>query len=249
MRKQYFRVMFFFIILSVLVPLADLADSMAVGTSEDNLKKQYRKAVEDAKTAEPAEICRTLTPIVNYNELLEWREQNGQEQVLMVTWTRDYYDKQVGQTICTPREIWVTAAPQLKDFCRALELKEKALQLRLEQLLGLPPDNGKTTVVEIWVSPSDLFRPSPDPDITDREAVLDFPNSWFMTVAQPYVRWFNELKTSSYGKNGYPWTRLGYTYDWGNPESEIGLSEFVIRAGASITIYSTSLTGTYCQAH
>ena len=27
----------------------------------------------------------------------------------------------------------------------------------------------------------------------------------------------------------YPWTRLGYTYDWGNPRNLVGLSEFVLR--------------------
>jgi len=34
----------------------------------------------------------------------------------------------------------------------------------------------------------------------------------------------------------YPWTRLGYTYDWGNPCHEVGLSEFVIKKDAEVIV-------------
>ena len=30
-------------------------------------------------------------------------------------------------------------------------------------------------------------------------------------------------------KWGFPWTRLGYTYDWGKPDNHVGLSEFILR--------------------
>lgn len=240
-----FRMTVVLLAVLILMPGLGLADQ----DDQPGLMKQYRAAVEDAKTAEPNEICRNLTAIVSYNESLVWREKNSIRQVLVVTWTWNQYDQQVGQTICAPKEIWVTAVPELKNFCQALKLKEDALNLRLEQLLGLPPGKGKTTMVEIWASPADLYRPSPDPEITDQETELDFPNSWFMTVTQPYVQWFDSLKATSYGENGYPWTRLGYTYDWGNPESEVGLSEFVIRSGASIEIQSATITGDYCQSH
>lgn len=45
----------------------------------------------------------------------------------------------------------------------------------------------------------------------------------------------------------YPWTRLGYTYDWGNAKSRVGLSEFVIRKGARLTVHSVSTTEGYAQ--
>ena len=32
------------------------------------------------------------------------------------------------------------------------------------------------------------------------------------------------------------WTQLGYTYDWGNPYNEIGVSEFVVKPGTTIRI-------------
>jgi hypothetical protein len=169
--------------------------------------------------------------------------------VLVVTWTSyTGYNNQVGQDIQTTREVWVTAAPEVKDFARNNHVMPWDLTLRLEELLGVPPNGGKTTFVEFWASPEDLFRPSPDPEITDQEAGLDFPQSTdYVTVDSNYVQWFNNLRNSSYGDNGYPWTRLGYTYDWGNPFTHVGASEFVIRSGATVGVYLTASTEEYCR--
>ena len=100
----------------------------------------------------------------------------------------------------------------------------------------------------MWVKPDDLFRPSPDPEVSDHEAELDFPVSEnFLRITSEYNKWFCKQKCKSYGRNGYPWTRLGYTYDWGNPDSEVGLSEFVIRKGAKVKINSVIKTERYCS--
>ena len=66
-----------------------------------------------------------------------------------------------------------------------------------------------------------------------------------MTISPDYMSWFNNQKATSYGADGYPWTRLGYTYDWGNPEGPIGLSEFVIRAGATVGVDSVATNADY----
>jgi len=106
---------------------------------------------------------------------------------------------------------------------------DSALQLRMLQLLGMPATNTPQYLVEIWVKPDDLFRPSPDNEITDNTAGLYFPDS----TNSDYIIWFNNNIITSYypekGKTKYPWTRLGYTYDWGNPMHEEGLSEFILR--------------------
>lgn len=93
----------------------------------------------------------------------------------------------------------------------------------------------------------DLFRPSPDPEITDHEAQLSFPDSKFLNVINEYIKWFNGQKAESYGQGGYPWTRLGYTYDWGNPDSEVGLSEFVINQGSIIEVNGSYSLRDYCM--
>lgn len=206
----------------------------------------YENAVRDAEVATAEEISTNLIPITPTNgELI----RDAQGRVLMVTWTSwDGYAKLVGEEYEATRDIWVTAAPQVQDFCRRYYLREPQLTPRLEQLLGLPPDDGKTLFVEIWVQPEDLFRPSPDPEITDGEAELDFPMPQsLITISAEYVEWFTTLMGQSYGEQGYPWTRLGYTYDWGNPWSEVGLSEFVIGSGAVVTVASVTPTAAYCS--
>jgi hypothetical protein len=198
------------------------------------LKAAYQAAIDDARIAAPEEISRDLEPIAFYNQDLVW--DGG--RVLLLTWTSwNGYSGSVGGNMTLSREVWVVVPHELKDFYgQNRSLQGDNLILRLEQLYGLPPDNGKQYFVEFWVDPADVFRPSPDPDTADREAELDFP-AWVDTA---YRDWFNNLLNTSYRENGYPWTRLGYTYDWGNSKSEVGLSEFVIRAGSAVGINAVS---------
>lgn len=221
----------------------------AAAASPADLQQAYLNAVKDAATAEPQEISKNLTPIVETNSNLIWEGQPGDKRLLVLTWTSwNGYDDKIGQSIVTTRETWVTAAPELKNFCvNYASTQPNNLTLRLEQLLGLPPNNDKTKFVALWVKPQDLFRPAPDPEISDQEAGVTFPQSKFLTVSPEYVTWFNNLSSQSYGEKGYPWTRLGYTYDWGNPASEVGLSEFVINTGATIKVDGVTSTGDYCK--
>lgn len=216
--------------------------------SEARLQEMYGAAVKDAAVAEAGEISRSLTAIVSYNDELVWEDEK-KEKLLVVTWTSwDGYDDYVGKTMEMQRDIWVTAAPELQRFCKGTGLEGGPLSLRLEQLLGVPPYTGKTKFIEMWVDVKDLFRPCPDPEISDREAELDFPVSRrFVTVSPEHKEWFLNQKKISYGPDGYPWTRLGYTYDWGNPRDHVGLSEFVIKQGATVKIHEVYSTGNYCR--
>ena len=236
------------LILLALVFVSACASASPVSSSED-LQAAYRSAVKDAATAEPDEISRNLTAITASNPALIWQGLPGKSRVLVVTWTNwEGYLKEVGQTITNTRVTWVTIAPELQAFCRKHQKAAVGLDLRLKQLLGLPPDSPKKWLVEIWAEPRDLFRPSPDPEITDHESELDFPQSdYFLKVSVAHRQWFNDLQSRSYGEDGFPWTRLGYTYDWGNPQSEIGLSEFAIRSSATVQIRSITTIEAYCR--
>ncbi len=212
---------------------------------KENLQTAYLAAVKDAETAEPGEISRDLIAITEGNDL-NWKGEPDKRKVLVVTWTSwPGYNEQVGKATTAGVETWVTVAPGVQHFCKRERPAEPVL--RLEQLLGLPPDNGKKWFVELWVDPADLFRPSADPEITDHEAETDLRDSRWLSASEEHVKWFNELKGKSYGPNGYPWTRLGYSYDWGNPGDEVGLSEFVIRKGAPVEVNSVAQTLEYCQ--
>lgn len=215
-----------------------------------DLATTYAAALQDAKVAEPDEIFDGLTAITPDNTNLAWQN----ERVLMVTWTSwNGYDGLVGQETKLGREVWVTATPQLQTFCQSYAATpEMPLTLRLEQLLGLPANNGKTRFVELWVSPADMLRPSPDGEIDDTTAELVIPGPERFPSQQDYEfhrDWFNlQMSLQAYDdpSKGYPWTRLGYTYDWGNPESEIGLSEFVVAAGSTVAVEKVYSHTEYC---
>ena len=200
----------------------------------------YNQALQDAMLAEDNEICRNLVSIDQKNKNLIWKD----DRVLVVTWTRYPESYPVGKDVTTWwGDIWVTATPELKDFISKNNLS-RVNTLRVEQLLGLPPESGYKSFAELWVRPQDLFRPTPDNEINDTGANLTFNDS----VSSEYKTWFNSTIISQYyDVKKYPWTRLGYTYDWGNPRSEIGLSEFVIKKGSSVIVNSLQSNEDYIK--
>jgi hypothetical protein len=239
------------VLLSILLAGCGLFAPAATGSgdpSPEELQQLFQAAVQDAERAEPEEISQDLVAITNYNDKLVWQGEGADRRVLVVAWTSwmGYLDY-VGQSMDLSRDVWVTVAPQVQDFCRADGLTGNDQTLRMQELLGLPPDDVDRIFVEFWARPADLFRPSPDPEITDREAELGFPRSaGYVSIDPAYVSWYKDLMGVSYGPDGYPWTRLGYTYDWGNPQSEVGLSEFVIGQGASVEVHAAYTTENYC---
>lgn len=212
----------------------------------------YGAAVEDAETAEPSEIVATLTPLVPHNDTLVWRTPADEShQVLMVTWTdsTSSLNTSPGDTLTSEEDIWVTAAPEVRQFCEGLDRAGDQLSLRLAQRLGLPPDVNYDRFVALWAHPEDLVRPCPDPEVTDRECELGAPvPEEHVQVSEAHQNWFRELETSMYGPDGYPWTRLGYTYDWNPDTDEVGPSEFVIRPGAPVEVEAVHDTEAYCRA-
>lgn len=230
-------------IMSLVVLLAlSIGCSRDSGTNDSSQtpREQYEEAVADAKVPEAGEVYAGLDAVVESNTALTWRGEAGDRDVLAVTWTSwNGYDGKVDSLITLGVHVWVTLSPEIQHFSDTHAVTSADLPLRLEQLLGLPPGKGYTKFVEMWVDPDDMFRPSPDPEITDTVAQLDFPEG----VSADHKTWFEGNQTTT-----YPWTRLGYTYDWGNAASEVGLSEFVVRKGARVVIKSVTPTNAYALA-
>ncbi|MEF8865582.1 MAG: hypothetical protein V5A20_07475 [Salinibacter sp.] len=212
---------------------------------------QYRAAIEDARTAEPSEITTGLTPLVPYNDSLVWRTvRDSTRQVLVVTWggSETLPRAAAGDTVTADRDVWVTAVPTIRQFCRGLDREGDALQRRLAQRLGLPPDADYDRFVELWVRPQALVRPCPDPEVTDRECELRAPEpAGHVVISDAHRDWFLELRQTSYGPDGYPFTGLGYTYDWNPQTDEVGPSEFVLRPGEAGIVRATYSTAAYCR--
>ncbi len=209
-------------------------------TDMNELAIMYSNAVVNASNALPNEIYKNLTSITADNTNLVWRTNSltGTREVKIVSFmsystATNYYHE--GETTSLKYTVpWVTVVPEMKNFCA--NYKGTNLVLRIKKLLGLPATCENDTTVECWVDPAYLVRPSPDPESTDCEAEVNFrTNSQYVCTSTNYINWFESTIVSrNYDMtngvwNAYPWTRLGYTYDWALPTNNIiGLSEFII---------------------
>jgi hypothetical protein len=156
----------------------------------------------------------------------------------------------------TKEDIWVTVEPHLREFCRAYAVahdgNQDELTQRLEQRLGLPPASGDTTFVRIRLSHATsktIFRPCSDPATNTAHCEAAPP-----AEKTEYAKWFYKQYYSAFGlprPNLYPWTSLGYTFDWarGNDGQFVryGESEFVIPAGTEIEVLGSMSTAEYCR--
>jgi hypothetical protein len=245
-------------------------------TPED--KQAYKEALEDTETATQAEIFRGLLAVVpgpdriNYERLhgdqieLANQDASGGSPVKVVTFLsmdsyKYNYEKKIGKVDTLTKSIWVTVVPEMKNFFVGQQCPPT--KQRIKQVLGLNPAWEFDVLVELWVNSKDLFRPTPDPEITDHEGELskikkykDVVDQWtfpselnaFLTIdddalfldgywvpTQTFKEWFIESANEPYSTEGEianwraPWTRLGYSYDWGNKDNHVGLSEFLVR--------------------
>jgi hypothetical protein len=210
-----------------------------------SLDQMYQSAIEDAMVAKPSEVYSGLAPIAESNGNLIWQGDSGNKSVLVVTFTKYASSYPVGETVNTTwGETWVTVVPEIQTFFKTHADANSNVTLRALQLLGLPANNSNTYFVEFWVNPQSLFRPTPDNEINDTTAQLTFPSS----AASDYKQWFNDNIIYSYFPERYPWTRLGYTYDWGESSSHIGLSEFVLKQNSLVEVKSVTPTVDYLSS-
>lgn len=217
-----------------------LGESWSDVTNESELRILYSNAVVNSASTTPEKVWGRLTPITEFNTNLSWRTNAlGVRQVKVVSFmtagtAATYYHP--GETNITGGDQWVTVYPELKDLCSDYTGPDQVL--RIKKVLGMPPFSKNDTIVEFWVAPGYLIRPCPDPEISDCECGLATGTNLgaSLSVTTNYVVWYNNTYDSRHYdipggnlSNSWPWTRLGYTYDWGQSSNRIvGLSEFVI---------------------
>lgn len=205
---------------------------------------------------------------IRFTDLLEVDSQlvefSSDRELHVATWIRErqltaYGDAEGHWNAYAPEEIWVTVEPHLREFCSAYaaahggDLEE--LTLRLEQRLGLPPGSNKTMFLEIRLPHPDLkviFRPCLHPETNAANCPAGPPGD---DVPEAHRNWFYQQYYSAYGislPRSFPWTALGYTFDWARAPGgtgtfqRVGESEFVIRKGAPIEILRAIPTAQYC---
>jgi hypothetical protein len=210
---------------------------------QPTLDQKYEKAIQDAMIAQQNEVCNTLTPITRNNSNLIWQGEGDNATVLVVTWTKYTSSYPVNGTVNTSwGDVWVTVAPEIQTFFHNHVNTNLNATIRTAELLGMPANTSNTAFVELWVNPQSLFRPAPDNEITDTTAGLTFPAN----ATTQYKTWFNNNIIYSYYPMKYPWTRLGYTYDWGS-SNHVGLSEFILTQNSTVTVNSVTPTAEYLK--
>lgn len=215
--------------LLLLLIVSTILTSCSIKKSDKDI---YIESLQSSIYPDSSKIDTNLVQINDENENLIRKNIAGEEYILVVTLKQNIsYYKDTFNTGNYP--IWVTTSPELKDRFSSENVIDT--NLRLIQLLGLPPGSKYDYFVEFWVKPIDLFRPCPDKEIYDDRCGLCFPDS----VSEEHLMWINENRISRYYQcdlyDRYPWTQLGYTYDW-DPKNKthIGLSEFIISSNRTI---------------
>lgn len=233
------------------------------------------------------------------------------KHVLMVSYTSssDFYSAALGKPIRLKRDMWATAYPQVKNFCKNLSKntgnngfeyswnhisklgklsRDTSLKtLRILQYLGLPPvlPSKRTGVVSVWVDPADVFRPCLKPFINQTYCDTTFvslsKSGWRLRIPGNYTardfkqggllshyQWFTEMATRSgiyrYLSGNleriFPWTRLGFTFDYGGglskdsgnnnssePNLAVGATEFVIKSNSKVFVESVETIDQHCK--
>ncbi len=195
-------------------------------------KTLYELAMVDSMMAEEDEIYELVT-LESSDEMVTWDEEG---RVLLLTY-HSYPDSYVeGEDVTLEwGSVWSFTDKELEAFYEEEKDSVEDWTLRLEQLIGLPEGSGHTVVTAMWVDLSDVTRPAYQKDATNGSMINYLPEG----VEEEYQEWFDQNILDSYYYGAYPWTRLGYTYDWADNGTEYGVSEFLIQMGAVIEVEYT----------
>ncbi|MBZ5523981.1 MAG: hypothetical protein LAP21_17225 [Acidobacteriia bacterium] len=155
-------------------------------------------------------------------------------------------------------DTWVTIVPEMQTICRRFT-GDVTMQLR--ELLGLPPDHEIPNIYTLRVKAADLFRPTPDPTPwtlcpcgNPSQGTCNFPaalqcgNSFPRDVPASHMQWIaNTTFSVRQMPGGFPWTHLGYTYNWKLGADPYGASEYIVRKGAQVTVGPRVSPEEYCK--
>lgn len=257
----------------IILLLVSVGSFESIPTCAESLCKAYRNALEITKTPKPDRVSKSLTAIRFPSDRLKFDEKG---RVLLVTSSNsDYFPTVPGTEFRLLEQTWFTAYPDLEESCALYNTSNKSL--RMQQQLGLPPVYEIKVITEVYVDMQNIFRPCPDPEISDMECqvsiqvvnnknknssapwycpgpneeIIQVSGAWTQ-VSRSHFDWMCKNWEASYENyyiyHNYPWTGLGYTYDWGS-EDGYGLSEFVVPEGTLVAFGQKKTLDDYCKSN
>lgn len=221
---------------------------MAVTNGMAQMSKEFLNATYEARNkitiSDPVSETNTLSLDAN---LYKFSSKTGKATVAALLRPGDYskYYKGNLNADLTRVKLWVfepthtkakfqTKVPNVANrtwqrFCQFLGLDateynpiENINSILLERI-GI-----RDTIVYLEVDRNKLFRPAYETDIT--KAVTKTASCTFVCTATTKSAILSWIADQQY-HNIYPWTRLGYTYDWGDPADHFGATEFILESG------------------
>jgi len=228
--------------------------ALALGGCEvqpQDAQQRYEAAIADAAVASPEKVNPLLpVPAGATVAVVTWVARNRVPCPL----DKPRCDFSVGAD-----RIWVTLVGEVQGRCRAWSLSGVTLRRRLEQLLGLPPDPPPQHEYAVFATmqvPRDaLERPCLGIDAAEPDhpkCMIAVPAQSAASAAmQSFVG--KQMMSSYVVRNpsgpGYPYTRLGYTYDWApgtEAQRHYGASEFVVAPGTRVEVTDEATSDAYC---
>jgi len=214
-------------------------------------------ALENAiaqKNLNPAELWYVS---MRHEPPLFWDDSDDDYKIIvahLATNNSPLIKKSQGDSFSLDFNVWVTLLPQIKSFWKTFEVSHPNYRgttlKRIQQYMGFPLDFITPYCVEMSVRQSDLFRPCNNPKVEyisdPRNPIID-PH--FPFDLNKHEKFMKEAETLYYpdgeGEPLFPFTKLGYTYDWYDLTHPVGASEFVIHKGAQVKIHSVQSIDEY----
>lgn len=217
----------------------DNANVSQPAEKENSPQALYEQAVRDAVFAEESEI-QPLVTLTKDDKLVTW---DNEGRVLLCTWHNYPESYPEGKKVTIEwGPVWTFTDKEIESHAEELKEAEDA-EMRMRQLISFAPDSDHSTVTGFWVDPDDVCRPAYQSDPTDETMV----NSFDEGVDKKFQKWFDENTLNSYFYGSYPWTRLGYTYDWADNGTEYGMTEFIVNSGAETEVAFTETTEEFLE--
>ena len=209
-------------------------DNENTNNADTDIDELFRRAVRDAVFIDEDEVL----PLVNISKDDENVLWDGDK--VLVAFLHKYPDSYpAGEEIELKwGNVWCVSAGELYKWIKENGKGVEDWTLRLHQVMGMPMSKECTTVTALWIDADLLYRPA---NVTDPSAKMSstYQSTGDEQFDKTYKQWFDGNIIWSYFDSAFPWTRLGYTYDWADNGRDYGVSEFLIFSGEKATVAYT----------
>ena len=225
------------------IPFCEIRDNkgevVSMASRDSILDAKFDAAVKDASEALEEEKF-TVVTLDEFSDKVSWNADKTQLLVVTLTSNPDSYKE--GETVKSDSVVWVVNEKELLMWFQDHKDGVRDWDLRFKQLFGEPRTSRATHMAFLWVSPNDLMRPAYVPDVKAYDMRTSFEGNDADNTERMmwFKNWFDARAAKSYeGPDARPWTRLGYTYDWGSDSDKYGLTEFIVVPGANMEVRFT----------